>query len=84
MDFVTYILLGVFAVFVAIMSLRKGDPDKGKDYEKRLAEFRKGYKKAIDKKAWADKCMDCEECLKKCPQQIRIPNQMERIVELLG
>ena len=25
----------------------------------------------------------CEECLKKCPQQIRIPNQMERIVELL-
>ena len=60
-------------------------PDKSSpDYAKRAAEFKKGYKKAIDKKAWADKCMDCEECLKKCPQQIRIPNQMERIVELLG
>ena len=60
-------------------------PDKSSaDYAKRAAEFKKGYKKAIDKKAWADKCMDCEECLKKCPQQIRIPNQLERIVELLG
>ena len=27
--------------------------------------------------------IDCEECLPKCPQQIRIPNQMARIVELL-
>ena len=28
-------------------------------------------------------CQDCEECLSKCPQQIRIPNQMARIVETL-
>ncbi|MBO4314493.1 MAG: aldo/keto reductase [Prevotella sp.] len=59
-------------------------PDKDSaDYDKRIGEFKKGYKKAIDKKAWADKCMDCEVCLKKCPQQIRIPNQMSRIVELV-
>ena len=59
-------------------------PDKSsKDYAKRLAEFRKGYKKAIDKKAWASQCMDCEVCLKKCPQQIRIPNQMKHIEELI-
>lgn len=59
-------------------------PDKSsKDYAKRADEFKKGYRKSIDKKAWASQCMDCEVCLKKCPQQIRIPNQMERIVELL-
>ena len=60
-------------------------PDKtSADYSKKLGEFKKGYKKALNKKAWADKCMDCEVCLKKCPQQIRIPNQMTRIVELLN
>lgn len=59
-------------------------PDKSAaDYSKRLTEFKEGYKKAIDEAAWANKCMDCEVCLKKCPQQIRIPNQMARIVELL-
>ena len=34
-------------------------------------------------KTWAHSCQDCEECLSKCPQQIRIPNQMARIVETL-
>ena len=41
-----------------------------------------GYRKALpDQKTWAYNCQDCEECLSKCPQQIRIPNQMARIVE---
>ena len=53
------------------------------DYASRRAKFVEGYKKALDTSAWASQCMDCEECLKKCPQQIRIPNQMERIVELI-
>ena len=53
------------------------------DYASRKAKFVEGYKKALDPSAWASQCMDCEECLKKCPQQIRIPNQMERIVELI-
>lgn len=53
------------------------------DYASRKAKFVEGYKKALDPSAWATQCMDCEECLKKCPQQIRIPNQMERIVELI-
>ena len=59
-------------------------PDKtAADYASRRKTFVTGYKKAIDEKAWASQCMDCEECLKKCPQQIRIPNQMARIVELI-
>lgn len=48
MDFVTYILLGVFAVFVAIMSLRKGDPDKGKDYEQRRDEMYEFYENRME------------------------------------
>ncbi|MCR5679443.1 MAG: aldo/keto reductase [Prevotella sp.] len=61
-------------------------PDKkSKDYKKSKKKFFKGYKKALpDAATWASQCADCEECLPKCPQQIRIPNQMERIVETLS
>ena len=59
-------------------------PDKGSaDYVTRLNTYREGYRKALSEEAWANQCMDCEECLSKCPQQIRIPNQMARLVELL-
>ena len=60
-------------------------PDKQESgYAKRQKRFIKGYKKALpDENTWAKKCQDCEVCLSKCPQQIRIPNQMARIVELL-
>ena len=58
-------------------------PDKSSaEYADRKAAFIDGYKNALDSKAWAEQCMDCEECLSKCPQQIRIPNQMARLVEL--
>ena len=61
-------------------------PDKqDKDYKKSKKKFVKGYKKALrSTSTWASQCADCEECLPKCPQQIRIPNQMERIVETLS
>jgi predicted aldo/keto reductase-like oxidoreductase len=54
------------------------------DYSARKQQFIDGYKAALpDEKTWAKACQDCEECLSKCPQQIRIPNQMGRIVETL-
>ena len=61
-------------------------PDKqSADYLTRKQQFADGFRKALpDTGKWATQCTDCEACLKKCPQQIRIPNQMERIVELLG
>ena len=61
-------------------------PDKQSlDYPTRKQQFADGMKKALsDNSKWATQCTDCEACLVKCPQQIRIPNQMERIVELLG
>ncbi len=60
-------------------------PDKqATDYQARKEQFIEGYKKALPNvDAWASRCEDCEKCLPKCPQQIRIPNQMARIVETL-
>ena len=60
-------------------------PDKtAADFDTRQQVFIDNYKKALpDEKAWASKCQDCEVCLSKCPQQIRIPNQLSRIVETL-
>ena len=54
------------------------------DYAARKQQFADGMRQALpDVEKWARSCADCEECLPKCPQQIRIPNQMARIVELL-
>ena len=60
-------------------------PDPSADnYAERKQLFIDGYHKALpDENTWAKKCQDCEECLSKCPQSIRIPNQMARIVETL-
>ncbi len=60
-------------------------PDKqAADYMARKEQFADGLRKALpDTSTWATQCIDCESCLKKCPQQIRIPNQMARIVETL-
>jgi predicted aldo/keto reductase-like oxidoreductase len=54
------------------------------DYAQRQQQFIEGYRKALpNAETWARSCQDCEECLPKCPQQIRIPNQMSRIVQTL-
>ena len=54
------------------------------NYTDRKRVFIDGYRQALpDEAKWAKQCQDCEVCLSKCPQQIRIPNQMARIVETL-
>ena len=54
------------------------------DYASKKQLFADGLRNALPNvETWARSCADCEECLAKCPQQIRIPNQMARIVELL-
>jgi len=60
-------------------------PDKqSPDYMDHKQQFADGLRKALpDVSTWATQCTDCESCLVKCPQQIRIPNQMARIVETL-
>ena len=60
-------------------------PDKtAADYATKKKQFADGLREALpNTETWARSCADCEECLPKCPQQIRISNQMARIVELL-
>ena len=53
------------------------------DYAERKERFVSAYQKALPAEHRANHCIDCEACLSKCPQQIRIPNQMSRIVTLL-
>jgi predicted aldo/keto reductase-like oxidoreductase len=59
-------------------------PDKGSaDYQARIDKVSAMFKEGLNKKQWATKCTDCEACIPKCPQQIRIPSRMTRIVEIL-
>ena len=47
-----------------------------------LGALIKSYRATIPAEKRATTCVDCGQCLPKCPQQIRIPNQMSRIVEM--
>ncbi len=59
-------------------------PEKSNpNYSKQQAEFAKQYREHFKAEVRANQCMDCEECLKKCPQGIRIPNQLARINDIL-
>ena len=53
------------------------------DYAERKERFIREYRKAIPAEHRAYRCTNCEVCLAKCPQQIRIPNQMVRLMELI-
>ena len=53
------------------------------DYAERQQRFIADYRETLSAEKRANQCVDCEACLPKCPQQIRIPNQMGRIVSLL-
>lgn len=52
------------------------------DFAERQRAYTEAYRQAIPELKRATACQDCGECLSKCPQQIRIPNQMTRLVEL--
>lgn len=60
-------------------------PAKGSaDYIEKAKAYKEGYNAALPEADRATSCMDCEACLPKCPQSIRIPNQMARLVELIN
>ena len=53
------------------------------DFKKKNKKFIKGFHAAVKDSELATQCMDCKECVPKCPQRIRIPQQMTRLTELL-
>ncbi len=43
--------------------------------------FREAYE-SLPQSARADRCVECEACMKHCPQKIKIPSRMQEIVQL--
>ena len=52
------------------------------DFEEKRQAYLTFYQDAIPKLARANRCQDCGECLKKCPQQLPIPTHMSQLVEM--
>ena len=52
------------------------------DFEEKRKAYLDAYRAAVPDKARANRCQDCGECLKKCPQQLPIPTHMSQLVEM--
>lgn len=76
---------GVFAVYNGSSdALMLPDPSdrKDKDFKEKKKEFLKRYA-TLAKDTDASACVMCNACLPKCPQRIRIPEQMRMIHKLV-
>jgi hypothetical protein len=76
---------GVFAVYNGMSdALMLPDPNGKKDkaYKEKRKEFLKRYA-TLAKDTDASACVMCNACLPKCPQRIRIPDQMRMIHKLV-
>ena len=54
-----------------------------KAYRRARRAYRLSYDRAIEKNRQANRCIGCEECVSRCPQNIRIPNEIHRIDHLI-
>lgn len=52
-------------------------------YNEKKQAFVAKYKESIKDKELASVCVGCGECLSKCPQRIKIPDQMAKLTQLL-
>ena len=76
---------GVFGVYNALSDeLKLPDPTnkKAKDYKENRKEFLKRYA-TLAEGTDASFCTRCNACLPKCPQRIRIPDQMRLVHKLV-
>ena len=76
---------GVFAVYNGVSdALMLPDPENKKDkkYKEKKKEFLKRYG-TLAEGTDASACVMCNACLPKCPQRIRIPDQMRQIHKLV-
>lgn len=58
--------------------------ERDENYQEKRKNFLLGYDNTVPKLAQADNCVDCEECLPKCPQGIQIPNKMAEIATFVS
>lgn len=78
---------GNFAVFNTTSdALAIPDPkgERDAEFKKKAREFMKKYQKNLPDGARADACVKCNACLSKCPQHIRIPDQLQMINDLVN
>lgn len=50
-----------------------------KDYRKARNKYLLAYDKTIPSVRQADHCIGCGQCAQRCPQRIRIPQELSRI-----
>ena len=53
------------------------------NYKEARRAFLVGYDRAVEKLRQADHCIGCGKCNKHCPQNIKIPRQLQRIDEFV-
>lgn len=71
---------GVFAHYNRCVSAGKMlKSSKDENYRNARREFLIGYDRNVPKLRQADHCIECNECLSKCPQRIKIPEEMRRV-----
>ena len=54
-----------------------------KEYRKRRREYLIGLDRAVPKMRQADHCIGCGQCQPHCPQNIRIPRELQRIAQFV-
>lgn len=71
---------GVFAHYNRCVSAGKLlKSSKDENYRRARQEFLVGYDRSVPKLRQADHCIECNECLSKCPQSIKITEEMRRV-----
>jgi predicted aldo/keto reductase-like oxidoreductase len=55
------------------------DSSSDENYARARRAFLVGYDRSVSKLRQANRCINCEQCLPKCPQGIRIPTEMAKV-----
>ena len=53
------------------------------NYRKARRAFLVGYDRNVPKLRQADHCIGCKKCIEHCPQEIKIPTELQRIDQFI-